>query len=1158
MNTLTHKLIRVSLVNWYLFQADDIHIDGESIMLTGGNGAGKSSILDAIQTILGGGNESKLMFNAASSDGNQSGRTIRSYVLGEVVESTGEELSGRSTSNCYISMSFQGRNGSYYSFGCAFYASKSDNRLDKYFFQIDGYDLSHLDYMQDEHNILTFKQFEVRLRALDGQSKVYTTATEYSEGVCELMSATGSEGAISPESLFRTIRQGLTFKQHKNVTEFTRSHILPDKTLDVTRIENDFREYQRIQQLIKHAKERLEGFQQVIKFLNTYRNSRQAAECYRWVNTEARVSALDLDKEAIQEKLETLNQKYNDLKDKLHLYNGLTEELTKKRDTANLALQGSDNQQRLNELEQELKNCKTEISNYKEVFEGLRKSLIRIESVNLSVIDTVVCDNLKPSINTLSSITDFDGEDLSSQWPRSQNNLADSLQAAFKLKPVLSDLRSHVNLLERQVEGINDEIQELTDVARELSSGKASLKRETLSLIDTLKQHGLTVKPICDLAEITDSNWQWAIEGFLGVWNREALIVLDDDGKPASNDDLDRSLALYRHEKKLNARLRSVKILNPNKIRAPSRSPQPGSAAALVQSDNPVVANYLCRLLGGVDLVQTEEELRSRERAITPDGMIAANGAISGGQRIDFVLFGEQARKDQAQMLHQQLKDKMQSRQKLQQKFESQEGEYRALEKALSDLTEQGQKALDMDYYGLLAQAEDHHPTLECQIAELSQSQEFAQLQENFNKADNDKKKNDQAIRECSEQSGKIKQKIDTLGSAIPDLENKIQEASAQRRQTESSLLFDQAKASGILEKLQGDHSENYTDIQSIANSKARTKDSQASKSKEEGNKALIELCHTHDIEGKAELISMDPLDCLKECENHAEVIENSELQLYDVDAQNACDEMLGHFRRSVAIELRSNIDNLKTTFKTLNRSLQNLCFNNTRYEFTYKLVELESLREVYEYVKDSEEGEADGGLFDTRQDHPGLMVIEKLITDGRLHEISDYRNFYSYDIKTIDIETGKSRLFSQLLRVGSGGEKQTPFYVALGASFMNAFRLQKLGDKAVSGGAGFAIFDEAMSKMDGVNTASALKFFRSIGLQVILAAPPDASVKISTHVDKTVSVIRSGSNLYLDQYIPTDAGRELLESDNPHVNPEITEPFYEQAKKEFGFEQPV
>ena len=72
------------------------------------------------------------------------------------------------------------------------------------------------------------------------------------------------------------------------------------------------------------------------------------------------------------------------------------------------------------------------------------------------------------------------------------------------------------------------------------------------------------------------------------------------------------------------------------------------------------------------------------------------------------------------------------------------------------------------------------------------------------------------------------------------------------------------------------------------------------------------------------------------ECQQRAEIIERSELQLYDEDARNTCEEMLGHFRRSVAIELKDNIDGLKATFQTLTRSLQNLCFNNTRYEFTY------------------------------------------------------------------------------------------------------------------------------------------------------------------------------------------------------------------------------
>ena len=44
MKIITHRLMRISLVNWYLFESDDLDINGESIMLTGSNGAGKSTI----------------------------------------------------------------------------------------------------------------------------------------------------------------------------------------------------------------------------------------------------------------------------------------------------------------------------------------------------------------------------------------------------------------------------------------------------------------------------------------------------------------------------------------------------------------------------------------------------------------------------------------------------------------------------------------------------------------------------------------------------------------------------------------------------------------------------------------------------------------------------------------------------------------------------------------------------------------------------------------------------------------------------------------------------------------------------------------------------------------------------------------------------------
>src|SRR5690606_38524473 len=59
-----YKLTRVSLHNWYLVDALDIEIHGSTAII-GQTGAGKSSVLDAIQTALSGNNRNVIELNAA-------------------------------------------------------------------------------------------------------------------------------------------------------------------------------------------------------------------------------------------------------------------------------------------------------------------------------------------------------------------------------------------------------------------------------------------------------------------------------------------------------------------------------------------------------------------------------------------------------------------------------------------------------------------------------------------------------------------------------------------------------------------------------------------------------------------------------------------------------------------------------------------------------------------------------------------------------------------------------------------------------------------------------------------------------------------------------------------------------------------------------------
>ena len=100
-------------------------------------------------------------------------------------------------------------------------------------------------------------------------------------------------------------------------------------------------------------------------------------------------------------------------------------------------------------------------------------------------------------------------------------------------------------------------------------------------------------------------------------------------------------------------------------------------------------------------------------------------------------------------------------------------------------------------------------------------------------------------------------------------------------------------------------------------------------------------------------------------------------------------------------------------------------------------------------------------------------MLFERLTIgadDERVEELrrlQDYRNDLAYDIR-IHYPNGDRALHSQISAKKSGGETTTPFYVAMAASFAQAYRLNQARP---SDTIRLAIFDEAFGKMDTART---------------------------------------------------------------------------------------
>jgi uncharacterized protein YPO0396 len=140
---------------------------------------------------------------------------------------------------------------------------------------------------------------------------------------------------------------------------------------------------------------------------------------------------------------------------------------------------------------------------------------------------------------------------------------------------------------------------------------------------------------------------------------------------------------------------------------------------------------------------------------------------------------------------------------------------------------------------------------------------------------------------------------------------------------------------------------------------------------------------------------------------------------------------------------------------------------------------------------------------------------------EKRVRTFTDYRTYLSFDLEVIN-PAGESQRLSKTFGKKSGGETQTPFYIAVLASFAQLYRIGR--DKKANT-ARIIIFDEAFSKMDSERIISSIRLLRQFDFQVILSAPFDKVTDIGLLVDRNLCVIREEKQAMVCDFDPRKIG---------------------------------
>ena len=1129
------KLNRIVLVNWYLLGAEEINIRGNTAIV-GPTGSGKSSLLDAIQTVLTGASKRHLNYNASANDGKASGRSIRSYILGMIdsgqanVKALGTQPRQDATS--YLALVFEDSvTGNESTLGLALSASLASPEEDVLGrFVLPNFGARKSDFI----DAMEGKSYKAKpwIEVRESMKKVCldpyiksgsASATQYINRYLEELSPSPDQ-LITLDSFLKNFKNALKFVPIASPTRFVQDFVLAEAPLQVGAYQKSLNEYRHLEAKTLEVSKRIDDLKLIQQDCEKKHQQEQSAINYQWIATEARFDELGSKQDDIQDQYELQKEREEEIEEELATQGSLLKQLQGQLLRFEQQYEHSDVGLKLQQLEQSKKLL---------VLQGQQdqKAILQVRQLTLLLGALNSFEDLlsKETRGLVKEFSAFNG--LITEDGRIEGNLKPLTQKLIALNDILDKEKSQVfaqrSELNRNILNLKDECKQLESDVSSLKGGVSPLSQNTKRLIALLNDANIKATPLSHLAEVTDRKWQDAIEGYLGA-QREALIVEPDDAEEA--------IRIFRAHRR---QLMGCRVIDTTQTRLWLNRGDNNSALRFIRCNNDHAQAYINRRLGGIKPVETERELLREDSAMTADGMLKLAGTISTIRFVPHMMVGintegmRESREKQLTSLSSELMNFLKADQRLEQ-----------ADSLLGRVIANNQ--FDADSIGNASHTVTRlTQELESVEAEMSQLQKHddTELQDRIEElkirianVELEQKKLDRERQQIAEQFGALNTQKSQLSSALAALDE-------ERNKLTSNPRYDAEFASerySLLESSMVNGAAIYKEAISRAekaNEKARSFDQKVRK----------EVADHYGKYHQANLDNDVQLDYLEskfeEFEHYVsyqiDILSETELAKYAKRAELARKEAEETFRSDYVSKLKDSLDQVAHIIRELNHSLKRRPFNLEIYQFRYyPNGDMKDILDLVERFSAQDQANV-GGLFDPHlSDDPeharAIASIQELISDeDKQQDLADYRKFYNFEVDILDAEGNKKTTLSQRIQTGSGGEHQIPFYLAIAAALSTTYRLHETMEGDIVGGFSLAMFDEAFNKIDMVKTSTCMGFMKDIGLQVIAAAPDDKRAVMAANMDTIISVWREGGAVSIDVAYPKEKGQVLLNGES-------------------------
>ncbi|MCL5677105.1 MAG: hypothetical protein M1602_04445, partial [Firmicutes bacterium] len=660
--------------------------------------------------------------------------------------------------------------------------------------------------------------------------------------------------------------------------------------------------------------------------------------------------------------------------------------------------------------------------------------------------------------------------------------------------------------LERQIGGLVGEKEELQKALADLAQRRLGYNEHVTQLrrliTEDSRRFGSEAQPqvLCELLEIPNEKWQDAVEGYLNT-QRFDLIV-----PPAA---FDRALAVYEGRKR-EFKLHGVGLVNTGKVLEQPSGVMPGSLAEEVETNDPYARAYAARLLGQVMKCETEQELKRHRLAITPTCMTYRNHTARqiapAVYAVPFI--GERALRRQRELKEARLREVTAALEELRRE----QGTCRDLVGLLPDKRDRYTQMSGLWRQALrVPEAAARVQDLQVQLAGVDR-RELDQIDAAIRQAQEEERQLSERIGLLQNRQGQNETLLKQLAQATPGVEADLAErrVDLERQALESPAAAERGDLRYQAERRRWSNAQ-------VADRFGRNRTTNRSKlSNLRDNLIRLRSNYNRDYQfgGAVEAFSNDAYD------DERQKLAGSELPSFREQIAKAREAAEQEFKEHFIHRLHEHLETAENAFDDLNKVLRGITFGSDRYEFIARATE--EYRDYYKMIMDEFLMEGQSLFSQAFQDKyretiddlfRRMLDVPEEEQQHNIERLTDYRTYLDYDIR-IHHAGGETTLFSKVSYEKSGGETQTPYYVAMIASYLQAYRLPYNPDAAR-----LVLFDEAFNRMDPDRVENMLAFLNQLELQAIIAAPTDKCQLIAPYVPTTVLVMRNGRRVWLEDY---------------------------------------